>query len=161
VTSDDLRAALVWKYGHTGKQRFPQQHNALIADLAAMWPEQAPRPGESPRDALVRWATVVRRPGGPRVKIVTVAFLLHLCFPDDLPILDQHNFRAVCRLMAAVDGRWAWSRTVPTHADDVILVAEFVRGLRAAWSGSATPDRDRLDRYLMMRGKAWKGAGSA
>jgi hypothetical protein len=51
VFEPDILAALVWKYGHTGKANFPAQHRELAARIAKLWAD-AMLPPQEPMDAF-------------------------------------------------------------------------------------------------------------
>jgi len=66
---------------------------------------------------------VLRRQGGiDRVRMID-AFVLHLLHPRRAPIIDQHNFRAVNALLAAVRPAWKARRHPSTYADIAMLAA--------------------------------------
>jgi hypothetical protein len=149
-----LRDALLWKYGHLGKPAIPPAHEVLISQLQRGWPAAvAALPGD-PEDAFV----AIDRDFGGKTRFITVAFLLHLLHPRKVPIIDQHNFRAVNALVAAVRPAWK-TRRQPSKYGDISLVAAFMEAVLAAWlrraPESVPSDRD-LDKFLMMYGKAIK-----
>ena len=149
----DVLDALVWKYGHTGKENYPGQQRALGVRIAEAWPENAIRSSEDPEDAFRRWRKLI----GP-TSFITVCFLLHLVRPTELPILDQHNYRAVTRHLADA-GLPLVAKAKPSRFDDLLLVMDFTNAVLGGWqecARSATPGPDTLDRYLMMKGKAIK-----
>jgi hypothetical protein len=87
-----------------------------------------------------------------------VAFLLHLLHPRSVPIIDQHNFRAVNALLAAVRPEWK-GRSRPTMYGDIALVGTFMDAVLRAWSRHApttVPKPLDLDKFLMMYGKSIK-----
>jgi len=148
-----LREALLWKYGHLGKPAIPPAHERLISQLQRGWPGSA-----------VAFTTTadsfgaLDREFGGKTRFVTVAFLLHLLRPREVPIIDQHNFRAVNALMVEVRPSWAIRRT-PSRYGDVVLIASFMTAVIEAWSqreSNTAPSRRDLDKFLMMYGKAIK-----
>jgi hypothetical protein len=153
VLEPDIVAALVWKYGHTGKANFPGQQRALAARIAELWSANAMLPAQDPMDAFRRWRALL----GP-TSFITVCFLLHLVHPDALPILDQHNYRSVNRHLATVrpDLR---VKAKPSQFEDLLLVRDFGIAVLGGWerySNSEKPTAGILDRYLMMHGKTLK-----
>lgn len=39
VTGDDIRKAMLWKFGHPRKQRIPSHHERLISCIQEGWPD--------------------------------------------------------------------------------------------------------------------------
>ena len=153
LTAADIEAALVWKYGHTGKTNYPDHQRRLAARIAKLWPIHAMSSDEDAAAALQRWQRLL----GP-TSFITVCFLLHLASPETLPILDQHNFRSVNFHLTKADGRPA-RREKPGRFADLILVRDFIELVRSNWSRWAdqpTPSVTQIDRYLMMHGKSLK-----
>ena len=150
VTPADIEAALVWKYGHTGKANYPDHQRKLADRISKLWPAHAIRPDDDVAAALQRWRQLL----GP-TSFITVCFLLHLASPGTVPILDQHNFRSVKFHLTKVGATRAW-REKPSHFEDLILVRDFIDLVRSnwrTWAGASTPPVNDIDRYLMMHGK--------
>ena len=107
-----------------------------------------------PRASL---ADLAERFGG-RNRFITVAFLLHLLYPSQVPIVDQHNFRAVNALMAGARHGWL-SKKRPSRYSDIRLVGDFMTAVLDAWrrlTPDSVPCERELDKFLMMYGKAIK-----
>ena len=97
VPKETIRDALMWKWGHLGKPVIPSADMALIVDIQQGWNEAVADLPNVPSDAFA----VLHQRFGPQ-RFVTIAFLLHLVRPADVPIVDQHNFRAVNWFMREV-----------------------------------------------------------
>ncbi|HPA19284.1 MAG TPA: hypothetical protein PLU30_16170 [Verrucomicrobiae bacterium] len=155
VTGDTLREALLWKYGHLGKNRIPASQEKLIAQIQGAWTKFSDALPPTPRETFV----ALDHDFGGKTRFITVAFLLHLLFPSTIPIIDQHNFRAVNALMAGVRPGWR-KKQKPSRYEDILLLAGFMEAILDAWQraddGSAPTSRD-LDKFLMMYGKHLKG----
>jgi len=153
VSGSNIKAALVWKYGHTGKDNYPKRHLELGMRIAKLWPDNAIQPGHDPECAFQQWWELL----GPS-SFITVCFLLHLANPDDIPILDQHNFRSVnYHLMTG--SRTRLSKAKPIRFEDLVLVRDFSKVVLRDWGKAgvgATPSASDMDRYLMMHGKEMK-----
>lgn len=150
VTAAEIEAALIWKYGHTGKTNYPKRQRELGIRISGFWGAHAIRPGEDPAAVLGRWQQLV----GP-TSFVTLCFLLHLANSGTLPILDQHNFRSVNFHLLQATGRPA-QRSRLGRLEDLILVRNFIELVSGNWNartGSSTPSSAESDRYLMMHGK--------
>jgi hypothetical protein len=153
VTGSDIEAALVWKYGHTGKTNYPRRQRELAIRIGKLWRANPIVPGAPPAATFDTWRSRL----GP-TSFITVCFLLHLANPKDLPILDQHTFRSVNRHLTDVRPGIV-VRARPSRFEDLILVRDFSVAVMRDWnrhSESARPSADRLDHYLMMHGKSLK-----
>jgi hypothetical protein len=97
---------------------------------------------------------------GPN-RFITIAFLLHLVRPRAVPIVDQHNFRAINKLMLEVRPGWR-SKSMPSRYRDLETVAMFMGAVLRAWRQAmpeSAPSSRTLDKFLMMYGKAMKQVG--
>jgi len=149
VTHSDIEAALVWKYGHTGKANYPDHQRQLARRIAAAWPAHAIQPGTPIGEAFHEWQALLGK-----TTFITVCFLLHLANPDTIPILDQHNFRSVNHHL-----KTPRPKAKPSRLEDLALVGTFNELILQHWAGAdvgASPTASELDRYLMMHGKAIK-----
>jgi len=154
VLSGTLRDALLWKYGHLGKPAIPPAHEALISQVQRGWRATAAALPRRSEDAFF----VLDDAFGGKTRFITVAFVLHLLYPNEVPIIDQHNFRAVNALVAGVRPEWQ-SRRRPSRYGDILFVAAFMSTLLTAWrqrSPVSVPSERRLDQFLMMYGKSIK-----
>jgi hypothetical protein len=150
---EDIELALRWKYGHLSKENYPGAQRRLARRIASHWPDHRIDPGEAPVDALARWRELV----GP-TSYITICFLIHLVAPNDWPILDQHNFRAILHHLRQASVAVS-DKAAPSTAEDLVLARDFCRGVLRVWkpaTGRPTPSVGELDRYLMMFGKALK-----
>jgi hypothetical protein len=151
-----IREALLWKYGHLGKPAIPPAHELLISQLQRGWLTAMAAIPRAPEDAFV----ALHREFGGTTRFVTIAFLVHLLHPREVPIIDQHNFRAVNALLAGARPTWR-SKARPSRYADIALVATFMKSVTRAWGRRApasVPSARDLDKFLMMYGKSIKGA---
>lgn len=147
-TSDsDIERALIWKWGHWGKQNYPQKQRNLIAEIQTLWPKFV---ASSSKDTSVStfqwWQTQLNR----RSRYITVAYITHLIHHNEpLPIIDQHNFRAMNSLIGLIDKSAAFKKK-PSNWTDISSLKLFMATLH-----TAMPNRDfsELDRFLMMYGR--------
>lgn len=157
VSPEVLRSALLWKYGHLRKKgKIPPVHQKLIAEFQSAWPRVVGSLPAVPEQAFMEVDSLC----GGRTRFITVAFLIHLLFPKQVPIIDQHNFRAVNALFHDLRPMWL-GRSQPSKWSDVVLVGTFVEAVLSAWRDQApasVPTRHKLDQFLMMYGKALKNA---
>src|ERR1035441_2560059 len=154
VTAGEIRTAMLWKFGHLGKQRIPSHHEALITCIQERWPDLWPDILEPTPDVFDRLAAAV---GGPH-RYITVSFLLHLLRLSEVPIIDQFNFRAMNYYFGEVRPGWRSKRRPSTYGD-LDTLSRFLNAVRRRWKvldPSNVPSQSRLDRFLMMKGKALK-----
>lgn len=103
VSPGTLRDALLWKYGHLSKEgRIPGAHKKLIGEIQRAWPRLARTLPQVPGEAFA----ALNAACGGRTRFITVAFLIHLTFQQSIPIIDQHNYRAVNSLIRDVRPAW-------------------------------------------------------
>ena|SRR5690606_16840616 len=153
VSRTDLERALRWKFGHRDKSRIPEAHVRLIADLGILWPAFVRSGLEDPEEMIEYLLEHLDRPHA----FITVAFLVHLLCGERVPIVDQHNLRAVNWFMGRVRAGWKGKRK-PDRIVDVWLVRSFLAAIPAEWPqwGTTAPTKTELDRFLMMYGKELK-----
>jgi hypothetical protein len=97
----DIKSAILWKYGHLGKSGYPKHHVRLIENVQQLWPAFLQSKLLEPEAIEEFWANELGRPK----PFITIAFLVHLLHQHDLPIIDQHNYRAVNYYMRKVVAR--------------------------------------------------------
>jgi hypothetical protein len=154
VSEHTIREALLWKWGHLGKSRIPATHTNLIALAASCWPQITATPLSSPRASFDRLRGAI----GTGNRFITVAFLTHLLHPEAVPIIDQHNFRALNALLAMVRHDWPIKKR-PSRYENIELLSDVMAAILRTWKRRAPrsiPTRSQLDRFLMMYGKSLK-----
>ena len=143
----EMASALLWKWGHWGKAGYPSKQAALIAKISALWGEflkwaRALNEAPSPKLTFQWWSKKLGR-----LRYITAAYLTHLVHPRDVPIIDQHNFRAMNHLL-----RVQQPKKKPSDWNDI---AQLKRFLTEATSKLQYAEGD-FDKYLMMYGRALK-----
>jgi hypothetical protein len=76
--------------------------------------------------------------------------------PADVPIADEHNFRAVNWFMREVRPVWRM-KAMPARYRDLETVSTFMASVLTAWRQCmpvSAPSKRTLDQFLMMYGKA-------
>jgi len=151
VDAAALRNALLWKYGHWNKSNYPQRHDQLIARVVELWADLVATLPATPSAVF----TFLHMKSG--VPYVSAAFLTHLLFPLDIPLIDQHNFRAMNQLIKAVRPGWT-HRRLPSSYYDLLDLKAFLREILNYWSRTrdAPPSTRELDKFLMAYGKSIK-----
>ena len=128
-----------------GKPGFPAAHARLIAQIQNGWSEAV---AALPASTVGAFEELDARFGPKR--FITVAFLLHLLRPLSVPIVDQHNFRAVNSLIRQVRPSWQ-SKTMPTRYSDLETVAMFMAAVLKAWRQSmpaSAPEQSKAGQVL-------------
>lgn len=154
VTCEGIRTAVLWKFGHLRKRRIPSHHEALISYLQELWPAVPEVVAGSPEDSYERLSPLF----GGRLRYITTCFFLHLLRPTEVPIIDQHNFRAMNRYFNVVRPGFRCKQR-PSNYSDLITLQSFLNTIRRSWATiepSTAPSQDHLDRFLMMYGRALK-----
>jgi hypothetical protein len=154
VTCEGIRYAVLWKFGHLGKPQIPSHHEALISELQKGWPAVPEAVVGSPADSFDRLAMLFRA----QHRYITVCFFLHLLRPTEIPIIDQHNFRAMNHYISVVRPGFRHMQR-PSSYSDLITLRSFLSAIRSGWIAvepSTVPNQSDLDRFLMMYGKALK-----
>lgn len=151
VTADHIRDALIWKYGHWRKPNFPSKHKTIIARIQTEWAAFVERNLSDAEQIFNYWTDTL----SAHQSFITVTFLVHLLMSDEIPIIDQHNFRAMNFFLRT---HWAGHRK-PSHFNDVLKLREFVRGIQEHWAKCTypnPPDDRSIDKYLMVFGQDLK-----
>lgn len=144
---NDIADALIWKWGHWGKPNYPLRHRALIMEVQRLWPKfLANADLSSPKKTFDWWTTSLVR----KTRYITVAYITHLIHHNaPLPIIDQHNFRAMNELInCSRPGRKAKKK--PSTWSDIQDLKSFMTLVCDSMPGLEFGD---LDRFLMMYGR--------
>ncbi|GMV23511.1 MAG: hypothetical protein AMXMBFR57_34600 [Acidimicrobiia bacterium] len=144
-----MELAVMWKYGHLGKPNYPASHKQLADRLWRQW-QKAPLV-RGPKQAEVFGAWQRAFP----TAFVTVCFLQHLVEPARTPILDRFNLKAVAHLLDQV-GNDTRVNKAPRSLSDLEAVRTCISTVRRHWKSvtrETAPSFDKMDRYLMMKGK--------
>lgn len=144
---DDIEAALVWKWGHWGKPNYPQRHRYLIEEIQRLWPSFVTS-GFSDISARTFqwWRGRINR----QTAYITVAFITHLVHHNEpLPIIDQHNFRAMNSLVGCLR-HGVKPKKKPSNWNDIAVLKSFMTLVMGAMPGRSFSE---FDRFLMMYGR--------
>jgi hypothetical protein len=148
-SSELIADALTWKWGHWGKDNFPARQKSLIDKLRGAWGDFA-KSGSAPD------APETFRFWRERAPYITASYITHLVHHRSIPIIDQHNFRAMHGLVSLVRAGHNWKREPATWTDIIDLKA-FMDQVGESTGREAA----QLDKFLMMYGKANKKRFSA
>ena len=161
LSPDVLRNALLWKYGYLGKTAIPDHQHQLIEKIQKEWPALFKADTKFPTNPALAFKVLDQRFGPKKTRFITLAFLLHLLFPRHVPIIDQHNFRAVNGLMSDIRVDWPPPKKTqkPSQYSDIECIADFTKSVLDVWARNAlapVPSAQEFDRFLMMYGKDLK-----
>lgn len=147
----NIHDALTWKYGDANKKNFPQSHRNIIIEVERAWPIfVTSQEAKSPLTTFNWWQNILNK----NTRFITNAFITHLVHHREIPIIDQHNFRAMNHLLATINPTFK-IKTKPSNWQDVINLKDFINPLAETLSCS----HSELDRFLMMLGSGIKKKG--
>ena len=143
VEPADIKDALAWKYGKTRENlRKNKRYNPIIKSLVKGWTGFADSGARSGDEVFEYWDQKIK------ASYISVAFIAHLIFPRDVPIVDQHTFRAVRYFLDLVGNEHRIKRK-PSSLKEIHTLKGFVDYFSSA---KGVSPRD-FDKYLMMFGK--------
>ena len=149
AANQDIHDALKWKYGHWGKSNFPKAHRKVIREVQNLWPQFIKTGNHYPPHDTFQWW----QSKWPKRRYITVAFITHLIHHNSsIPIIDQHNFRAMNSLIACVRKNHSYKKA-PSSWQDILDLKVFMITLLPHLNNVNLSD---LDRFLMMWGKCVK-----
>lgn len=145
--ADQINDALLWKWGHWGKMNFPQAQQNLIQEIQGNW-QRFCSSGEQhdPEKTFQWWKKCLNR----NTTYITQAYITHLIHHKKrLPIIDQHNFRAMNNLILAIRPGFSFKKK-PSDWQDIQNLQNFMLSICAAFKDLSFSD---LDKFLMMYGR--------
>ena len=147
VRKEQIRDALRWKYGHWNKPNFPKTHTALIERITKSWKKVVESEPNTPAQKFEFLSESIE------VAYISSAFITHLLFPAEVPIIDQHNFRAMNHFLGHKK-----SKAAPSNFQDVLNLKQFIVNVVKNWpqSGGKPPTERELDKFLMAFGRKLK-----
>lgn len=150
IENPEIHGSLVWKWGHFGKDNFPFHQQELIAKVASLWPVYVGSRAEQTAETTFNWWRIEL----PATAYITAAYITHLIHhADPLPIIDQHNFRAMNDLMKAVRSDHE-GKKLPRNWTDLANLKTFM--LAVLKHLPKEHSFGELDRFLMMYGRSIK-----
>jgi hypothetical protein len=147
-TNQCINDVMLWKWGHWGKPNFPTHHKALIDEIQQGWPLFV-KSGEccNPESTFFWWQKYLKR----RTTYITSAFITHLIHHKvSLPIIDQHNYRAMNNLVATQRQNFQFKKK-PSNWGDIENLKHFMNVVSACIDGISFSD---FDKFLMMFGRS-------
>lgn len=138
--------ALLWKWGKSGQNNYPQSYTNLIAEISGHWGDFV-RSGATAtsQETFEWWNKTLHR----KTTFITEAYITHLVHHTQLPIIDQHNFRAMNYLKSKVRVGYRYKKK-PSNWNDIQSLKQFMDMLLRKLPNLSFGD---LDRFLMMYGR--------
>ncbi len=139
----DIEDALAWKYGKTHDNlRKNPKYEGVISSFADGWPSFLEEGALTGGAVFNYWSERINS------SFIYVAFVAHLIYPSEIPIVDQHTFRAIRYFLSHV-GFAHGVRKVPGSLKEIHMLKEFVN----TFATSKRVSLREFDKYLMMFGK--------
>lgn len=144
ASNTDIHNALIWKWGHWGKPNFPQRHRELINEVTQLWPHFIQSNWtKTSNETFTWWKNKLENRNKNR--FITIAYITHLVhYLEPVPIIDQHNFRAMNELKGNKN-----PKKRPSKWGDILELKNFMELICA----ELNCDFETLDRFLMMYGR--------
>jgi hypothetical protein len=143
IVNKDIEDALAWKYGKTHENLLKNpKYESIISSFVDGWSSFLEENTASGDAVFNYWN---ERIGS---SFISVAFIAHLIYPEEIPIVDQHTFRAIRYFLGQV-GFAHGVRKVPGSIDEIHTLKEFVNSFAIRKNVSLR----EFDKYLMMFGK--------
>jgi hypothetical protein len=147
IVNTEISDSLLWKWGHWGKKSIPRHHRDLVTEIDGLWVQfVGSGAGQASNQTFDWWSGQLNR----RTTYITVAYITHLVHhAKRLPIIDQHNFRAMNSLLRDVKTTHSGKKK-PSTWQDIVELGTFMTEVSKALGNKSF---EELDRFLMMYGK--------
>lgn len=145
LPNNEIENAMKWKWGHWKKRNYPKAHKQLIIRIERVWPEYVASGCKASKETFDFWKKALEK----RQRYITIAFLTHLIHPNDAPIIDQHNYRAMNHLLSSIAGRNIEPKKKPSNWKDIVNMKIFLDAL----SRHLCKKQQALNRFLMVYGR--------
>lgn len=145
--NDSIKNAMLWKWGRFGREKYPTSYTNLIEEISQLWPEFVASPAQLvSRHTFDWWSKRFNRP----TTFISAAYITHLVHhKEPLPIIDQHNFRAMNYLIRSVRPAHSGNKK-PTRWEHIEQLKIFMDATIEFLPQKSFGD---LDRFLMMYGR--------
>ena len=142
--NEQIENAMKWKWGHWGKVNYPQHHKDLIDLINNLWSSYVGEKCTTSCETFDYWRKNLEKSH----RYISVAFITHLIHHDKVPIIDQHNFRAMLFLLRVAE-RNPGNKKKPSNWQDIQNLREFLSSL----SKHLKKKEREVDKFLMMYGR--------
>lgn len=144
-----ISSALIWKWGYLRKTSFPSKQAELIKKIQSQWKYFVKSDAcDNPFQTFSWWQSFGKRTGSSMY--ITSVFITHLIhYKKNIPIIDQHNYRAINYLL----NNCKFNRDVklqPSSWLDVINLQQLINKIHNLYPHRSFED---IDKYLMILGK--------
>ena len=149
---ETIKLALEWKWGHIGKPNYPNNHKLLIKEIVGEWGNfiNSNHDKKSPEKNFEWWKNKLGSKSSTR--FITIAFIIHLIHNEEIPIIDQHNYRALNFFTNNLSLLSSFKKR-PSNWNDIIILKEFTDTILPHLNNKNPQD---FDKFLMMYGKSIK-----
>ena len=150
-TNEQITNAINWKFGNLNKANYPNSHKAIITEIKNAWPKfKISNERYSELETFNWWKNKLAN--GTSRRFITIAFITHLVHKTkNVPIIDQHNFRAMNYLRNNLK-LGSGTKKYPNNWEDILSLKDFISDI----SKILLKNNDDIDKYLMMYGKDLK-----
>jgi hypothetical protein len=143
IVKKDIEDALAWKYGKTHDNLLKNpKYDGIISSFVDGWSSFLEDNAASGGAVFNFWNDRIGS------SFISVAFIAHLIYPKEFPIVDQHTFRAIRYFLDHV-GFAHGVRKVPGSIEEIHTLKEFVNSFAKRKNVSLR----EFDKYMMMFGK--------
>jgi len=150
--AEAIKLALELKWGHIGKTNYPNNHKLLIKDIVGEWENfiNSNHDKKSPDKNFEWWKNKLA--GKSSSRYITIAFITHLIHNEEIPIIDQHNYRALNFFTNNLSLSSDFKKR-PSNWNDILILKEFTDTILPHLNNTNPQD---FDKFLMMFGKSIK-----
>ena len=118
-----IEKALKWKWGHAGKNNFPSDQKALIKEVESNWKNFSLKKFTNPQDTFDYWKNIFNR----NTTYITTVYITHLVHYSEIPIIDQHNYRAMNYFIKLINSDYH-AKKKPSNWNDLMNFKQFIIG---------------------------------
>lgn len=145
-----IESAIKWKYGKTNSSGMTRSHEAIITEVHGLWSKYIEESGGFTAEQTFNWWSAAFK---RKTMYITTAYITHLVHgAEGIPIIDQHNYRAMASLIKRVKPSFK-VKSVPSSWSDIATLKNFMHSIQDCLAGRTLGD---IDRFLMMHGKSIK-----
>lgn len=150
--SETIKSALEWKWGHVEKPNYPGTHKLLIKEIINEW-QNFIMSNHEKKSADKNFEWWKKKLGGKSSsRYITIAFITHLIHNEEIPIIDQHNYRALNFFTNNLSLSSSFKKR-PSNWNDITKLKEFTDTILPHLNNTNPQD---FDKFLMMFGKSLK-----
>jgi hypothetical protein len=147
-----IKLIMEWKWGHVRKPNYPSHHKQLIKDIINSWKGflRSNHDKSSAKQNFDWWHNKLAK--RKTTRFISIAFIVHLIHHREIPLIDQHNYRALNFLTNNLKLSKNFKKS-PSNWNDIIMLKQFTDEVLPNLSNKNPED---FDKFLMMFGKSIK-----